>query len=357
MAANSSVSKLDLPVLDETRVELQPSNKAIIEPSLVYEPHPRRRHGHDATMGSVSENYIDLRAMANNRASLARTPSPTPSEHLALTTGAIDWKAMRSWRFWIRKEWFWYYVLAIVLGGVAAVIAIKRVAIIHFLAPATDWMKKTPAAWLIPIAILIVLSYPPLFGHEIVAMVCGVTWGLWIGFGVVAAGTLIGEIATFYSFQHCCSARARKAERSTISYACFARIIRQGGFKVALMIRLSVVPPHFATVVFAICQMNIFVFILAAFLTLPKQMVLVYFGVALSQSATGEETPSSKRITGAVVAVGTLIGSAAMYYVVKQMNKVKPEIIYERRKERQQKMQRMSISQRISNVGQRNSQA
>jgi uncharacterized membrane protein YdjX (TVP38/TMEM64 family) len=42
---------------------------------------------------------------------------------------------------------------------------------------------------------LIVLSFPPLFGHEIIALLCGVVYGLWIGFGVVAAGTFFGERA------------------------------------------------------------------------------------------------------------------------------------------------------------------
>jgi hypothetical protein len=36
---------------------------------------------------------------------LNRTPSPTPSELRELGSGAIDWKRVTSWRFWIRKEW------------------------------------------------------------------------------------------------------------------------------------------------------------------------------------------------------------------------------------------------------------
>lgn len=35
----------------------------------------------------------------------SRTPSPTPSELKQLNTGAIDWRSMRSWRFWLRREW------------------------------------------------------------------------------------------------------------------------------------------------------------------------------------------------------------------------------------------------------------
>ena len=36
-----------------------------------------------------------------------------------------------------------------------------------------------------------------LFGHEILAIIVGDVWGVGIGFGIVAAGTLLGELANF----------------------------------------------------------------------------------------------------------------------------------------------------------------
>jgi hypothetical protein len=36
-----------------------------------------------------------------------------------------------------------------------------------------------------------------LFGHEIVGVLCGVVWGLGIGFAIVAAGTFLGEVGNF----------------------------------------------------------------------------------------------------------------------------------------------------------------
>jgi len=59
--------------------------------------------------------------------------------------------------------------------------------------PASEKIRDIPAGFLIPIVILIVISFPPLFGHEIVALLCGVVYGLWIGFAIVAAGTFLGE--------------------------------------------------------------------------------------------------------------------------------------------------------------------
>jgi uncharacterized membrane protein YdjX (TVP38/TMEM64 family) len=103
--------------------------------------------------------------------------------------------------------------LFIVIGILTVIITIKHDAVVEVsfgcfaLGPTNTWLtvsvqklrpwsekvRDLPAGWLIPIAILIIISFPPLFGHEIIALLCGVVYGLWIGFAIVAAGTFIGE--------------------------------------------------------------------------------------------------------------------------------------------------------------------
>lgn len=46
-------------------------------------------------------------------------------------------------------------------------------------------LKDNQWAWIVPVGILFVLSFPPLFGHEIIGVLCGLIWGLWVGFGIV----------------------------------------------------------------------------------------------------------------------------------------------------------------------------
>jgi hypothetical protein len=36
-----------------------------------------------------------------------------------------------------------------------------------------------------------------LFGHDIILIIVGFTWGLGVGFGIAAAGTFFGELVTF----------------------------------------------------------------------------------------------------------------------------------------------------------------
>jgi len=61
------------------------------------------------------------------------------------------------------------------------------------LRPFSEKVRDIPAGFLIPVGVLILISFPPLFGHEIVAVLCGVIYGLWPGFAIVAAGTFFGE--------------------------------------------------------------------------------------------------------------------------------------------------------------------
>lgn len=58
--------------------------------------------------------------------------------------------------------------------------------------------------------------------------------GLWIGFGIVCAGSFLGEIANFFVFRYFLRERAEALERKDIVYACMAQAVRDGGFWVKI---------------------------------------------------------------------------------------------------------------------------
>lgn len=150
--------------------------------------------------------------------------------------------------------------------------------------------------------ILVVISFPPLFGHEIIALLCGVVYGLWIGFAIVAAGTFLGEsklvstksrrfstdsiaVGTWFAFKYLFRRKAIKLERTNLNYGAMARLTRDGGFFIVLIIRLSAIPAHFSTAVFSTCDVKFWHFVVATLLSLPKQIFLVYLGVLLVQDS------------------------------------------------------------------------
>ncbi|KAM5544031.1 hypothetical protein V8D89_002217 [Ganoderma adspersum] len=291
---------------------------------------PHKRHVHAYGDGQPRAG-LDVRA-------INRTPSPTPSEAKELEKGVFDWDRMLKWRYWIRKEWTWYYVAFAISLTFIILFTVYHKQIVNWLMPAARWMHDLPFGWTIPIAVLFVISFPPLFGHEIVAILCGLVWGLGPGFGIVAAGTFLGELGNFYAFKYCCAARGEKLERTKLQYACLARVVRDGGFKIALIARLSAIPGHFTTAVFSTCGMGVITFSIAAILSLPKQFITVYLGVALEQSEDGKSSKSDTIIKDVVLGLTTLITIGAMWYIYHKMNQAKPLVIYDRRKARQAKL-------------------
>ncbi|KAJ6632602.1 hypothetical protein B0H10DRAFT_20386 [Mycena sp. CBHHK59/15] len=228
-----------------------------------------------------------------------------------------------------------YGVGALVLGAVI-LISVFHTKIINALEPATDWLRDHKLGPLIPIAILIVMSFPPLFGHELVEMVCGVTWDLPAAFAIVAVGVLLGEMANYFTFKLFCSARSAKTEKSKLSYALLAHVVRTGGFFVVLIIRCSAIPPHFATAVFSTVGLSFWVFLAACVLSLPKALVPVYIGYTMRPS--NDNSATSSKIEKIVLVVSIGISLFALTWIRRQMAAAKPDVIYARRKARQGKL-------------------
>jgi len=283
--------------------------------------------------------YVDQSIKMDNRSALTRTPSPTPSEVQAMNssgagTGLIDLSSFKSKEFWFSLKGIIYGIALLVIIALVVLFAIFHTKIVVGLEPATNWAKRQTVGWLIPVGILVVLSFPPLAGHELVGLLCGITWGIGEGFGIMALGTVLGEALNYFVFKFWCTTRARKLENRKIMYACFARVIQEGGFKVILAARYSLIPSHITTTMFAASGMKFYIFLATAILSLPKQLVTVYIGVLMQESING--TSKKEKIASVLVSVVSFIVTTFAFRILnKEINKVKPEVIYERRKTRQ----------------------
>ncbi|KAF3124842.1 Tlg2-vesicle protein [Orbilia oligospora] len=203
----------------------------------------------------------------------------------------------------------WWGALAL-LTVLVVLMTVYHKNIVHWLQPVSARIRSLSWGWLIPILVLIALSFPPLFGHEIVIILCGAVYSLWIGFGIVAAGTFIGEILTYFAFRTTLDRKAKSAERKNLDYAALARITCEGGFWIVFIVRLSVVQGHFSTAVFAVCRVNFWAFAFASLVTLPKQLIIVYLGVILGNGNGG------KLISNIVLGVTFLVTVLAGVYIL-----------------------------------------
>ncbi|KAI6711978.1 hypothetical protein JHW43_005435 [Diplocarpon mali] len=195
--------------------------------------------------------------------------------------------------------------------------------IVKALRPVSFEIRDIPGGFVIPVLILIAISFPPLFGHEIVGLLCGVVWGLWVGFAIVAVGTFVGEIGTWYAFKYLFRSKAVKLERTNLNYGALARLTRDGGFWIILLIRFSVIPSHLSTAVLSTCDVKFWHFALATFLTLPKQITIVYVGVLLTQEK------QDVLVNSAVLVITTGVTLFAAVYIYMKMRRIKVALMAE----------------------------
>ncbi|KAF8147749.1 hypothetical protein K438DRAFT_458162 [Mycena galopus ATCC 62051] len=271
-----------------------------------------------------SQSSISINTKAPMLSDSPRTPSPTQSEFNYLN----DIKEEKS-----TKQKIQFYAIGAVLIGAVILFSVFHTQIINGLKPFTDWLHDTKLGPLVPIALLFIMSFPPLFGQEIIGMLAGVAWDFPEACIIVAIGTLLGETANYFVFKYACSVRGGKMEAKSLSYGILAHIVRNGGFLIVLVVRYSAIPPHFATVVFSTVGISYWIFLAAAVLSLPKSFVPVYVGYALKPENAGNTT--AERIEKIVLVVTILITIAAYTWIKRQMEAAKGDFIYLRRKVRQ----------------------
>lgn len=142
----------------------------------------------NSTSSEASSNTND----SKRRKGKTEADNTTP-EDLEPNYQPINWK-----RVFFAPKYIPMWIILIIVGILTAIITLKHDEVVSALRPFAEKVRNIPAGWLIFVAILFIISFPPLFGHEVVALLAGVVYGLWIGFAVVSAGTFIGESEFIY---------------------------------------------------------------------------------------------------------------------------------------------------------------
>ncbi|EIW76077.1 hypothetical protein CONPUDRAFT_131613 [Coniophora puteana RWD-64-598 SS2] len=268
---------------------------------------------------------------------ITRTPSPTPSEAKAMKSKGFLYDSVmqavhcKTWRDFIP------IVILIFILSLVILMGVFQSQIITVLVGPALWIHALPAGWLIPIAVMIVLSFPPLFGHEFIAMMCGLVWGPWIGFAIVAAGTILGEVILFFVARYGLRKYMDKKTQE-IRFQAMGRVVEQEGFKAILAARYSVIPSHFTTLVFAAFRVPFWKVLVSIILSLPTQLANVWIGYDLSDAASGTNGTRLKIITYVVLGVTIAVTMFAMHYLRAKIQKATVEVVHQRRKARQAKL-------------------
>jgi hypothetical protein len=143
-------------------------------------------------------------------------------------------------------------------------------------------------------------------------------------------------VGTWFAFKYTLRNKAIKLERTNLNYGAMARLTRDGGFFIVLVIRLSAIPAHFSTAVFSTCDVKFWFFVVATLLSLPKQIFLVYLGVLLVQDSS--DSVIKTLMFGAVFIITVAMG-VWIWFKMRAIKKVLLEEQEQRRVKSAQQMQ------------------
>lgn len=177
---------------------LQPALLANDAPCSVVERHAHRQPLHGS--GRLAQS---ARArLAVSRSSSLSTAVLVCADSLASRRAASSHRPCADW---------WVFVAAFLAFAVLA--AVFRTDILLFIKPRRDAILSTPFSWVVPVAVLVAVEFPPLGGHSVAAIATGAIWGLKLGLPIVFAGTLLGEMLCFAAFSTFLRAKAERCVR------------------------------------------------------------------------------------------------------------------------------------------------
>ncbi|KAG8734825.1 Tlg2-vesicle protein [Ceratobasidium sp. 414] len=210
------------------------SYRSPLNPSFSSEPSRAPTPSYNTQL-SYQDRELDHDTVPLTRRSIKRSKSPTPSEKEALEEFEGIFTKMFRKESWKDRSFLIGMTIFVLIITITVLIGVFQDKIVAGLVPAAEWF------------VLLTQAFTQLFGAEIIHLLCGLTYGLWIGFLIVCVGTVIGESITYFMFRSCLRSRAEKMERGEGGYArlgALARVIREGGFLVALIVRYSAFPTH-----------------------------------------------------------------------------------------------------------------
>ncbi|CCG82817.1 Putative uncharacterized protein [Taphrina deformans PYCC 5710] len=145
-----------------------------------------------------------------------------------------------------------YTTIFVVWHVILLVIAIFSNRFQKNLQPLASRMDHMPESWLILSALIAFVSIPPLFGHELLAIIAGYVYGAEMGFLILTVSSVIGESMVYFAFRYWLRGRLDAFRRKhQKNYGVFVAVVDDGGILMLWLIRMSIIPPHFSTPLFS----------------------------------------------------------------------------------------------------------
>ncbi|KAM6495971.1 Golgi apparatus membrane protein TVP38 [Amanita muscaria] len=208
------------------------------------------------------------------------------------------------------KALIWALILFYACIG-ALIILITPSRIAQYLYDQAAHLASTNFGWLVLIAGLVVVSFPPLIGQTTVVTLCGFAYGM-KGFYVAAFGSVLGSSISFFCLRSLFRERLRGWSANNKKWKALEEVVRAKGIPLIILIRLSPFPPWvYSNSLFASIEtVKLWQFTTATICISPKLLLHVFIGskiAALSDGTQRGQMDLQTKIVNALFVAGGLV--------------------------------------------------
>lgn len=202
---------------------------------------------------------------------------------------------------------------AVILGS--ALLLVRALPLEELTARLTDWVEGLglwgPVAFVGAYVLATVLLVP----GSLLTLAAGAVFGLGPGFAVVSAGSTLGAALAFLIARYLARSRVEALAAEHPKFAAIDDAIREGGWKVVGLLRLSpAIPFNLQNYLYGLTDLKFWPYVLTSWLAMmPGTLMYVYLGYA-ARTATGGEQSIGK---WALLGVGLLATVAVTVYVTR----------------------------------------
>ncbi|EPQ28215.1 uncharacterized protein PFL1_04042 [Pseudozyma flocculosa PF-1] len=208
------------------------------------------------------------------------------------------------------------------------------------------WISNRPYGLPLVLSLVVLLSFPPLFGYGTAITLCGLGWGvaapespthpamhgsLLRGWAVATAGCLLGASVSFVVLRCLIRRNAHVAFIERVlddpKFRAMKEAVRRRGTSMAILIRFCPFPFCYSNLFFASLDTVSFgQFMLATALITPKLLLHVFIGARMFELMDTDERAKldgwHKVLNVVYIVIGTVIGALTGWLVWKETQKI-----------------------------------
>ncbi|SCV68289.1 BQ2448_410 [Microbotryum intermedium] len=217
------------------------------------------------------------------------------------------------------KLMFWFWV-ALHFVTIALVIYITPAQLFAWMA---DWAANLrdmgPSGRLVLLGLIVLTSFPPLFGYGTTITLCGFAFGTFQGWILAALGCVLGGCLSFIVTRKMIGTFAPMLAREP-TFVALGRAVRVKGLGLCILIRLCPFPFPYSNAFFATIEtVTLFQFFLSTLCITPKLLLHVWIGSRMFLFADPDSRnhmdPRAKFVNLVFVVLGSVLGMLTSWYL------------------------------------------